>query len=170
MGGYGGGSPCWALFPLAGVWLCHHLWEHYAYGQDSQFLREFSYPLMKGAAAFCLDWLIENGQGHLVTCPSTSAENTLVTAEGLAAQVSMATTFDMAIIGEHLDNCIAAAAVLGIDQDLARQWREARGTALPHAGGAQGRPARVVSRLGERGPAPPPYLAPLGPLGSMLIV
>jgi alpha-L-fucosidase 2 len=138
VGNYGGGSPCWASFALSGVWLCHHLWEHYAFGGDAAFLRDSAYPLMKGAALFCLDWLIEDGAGHLVTCPSVSAENTFVTPQGVEGQTSMATAFDMAIIGEHFDNCIAAAQVLGIDDDLTRQVRAARQRLLPFQIGHKG--------------------------------
>ena len=58
VGNYGGGQPQWANFPLSGAWLCHHLWEHYAFGGDVAWLRDFAWPIMRGAAEFCLDWLI----------------------------------------------------------------------------------------------------------------
>ena len=73
-----GGSAGWAFWPMAGVWLCRHLWEHYLFGGDRDFLRDRAYPAMKGAALFCLDWLVEDGKGHLTTCPSTSPENAFV--------------------------------------------------------------------------------------------
>ncbi len=60
VGNYGGGQPQWANFPLSGAWLCHHLWEHYAFGGDLAWLRDFAWPIMRGAAEFCLDWLIED--------------------------------------------------------------------------------------------------------------
>jgi alpha-L-fucosidase 2 len=138
VGNYGGGQPQWANFPLSGAWLCHHLWEHYAFGGDQAWLRDFAWPIMRGAAEFCLDWLIEDADGHLVTSPSTSAENTFVTETGIAAQVSMATTFDMTIIREHFDNCLAAAAVLGIDDDFVRQVRAARPRLYPFKIGSKG--------------------------------
>jgi alpha-L-fucosidase 2 len=115
VGNYGGGQPQWANFPLSGAWLCHHLWDHYAFSGDKTWLADFAWPIMAGAAEFCLDWLIEDREGYLVTSPSTSAENVFVTEAGLAAQVSMATTFDMTIIREHFDNCLAAAEALGIE-------------------------------------------------------
>ena len=138
VGNYGGGSPQWANFPLSGAWLCHHLWEHYAFGGDADWLRVFAWPLMKGAAEFCLDWLIEDGEGRLVTCPSTSAENAFVTEAGVEAQTSVATTFDMTIIGEHFDNCLAAAEVLGIDNDFTRRVRAARPRLFPFQIGRKG--------------------------------
>ncbi len=118
VGNYGGGSPNWANFALSGPWLCTHLWEHYAFNGDIEFLREFAYPIMKGAAEFCLDWLIEDGEGHLVTCPSVSCENTFITTDGVEAQTSMATTFDMAIIAQHFENSVAACQLLRIDTEF----------------------------------------------------
>ena len=138
VGNYGGGSPHWASFALSGPWLCTHLWEHYAFGGDLDFLRQVAYPLMKGAAEFCLDWLIEDGEGHLVTCPSVSCENTFVTEAGVEAQTSMATAFDIAIIAQHFENCIAAASALGIDQDFAEQIKTARARLYPFKIGKKG--------------------------------
>jgi len=115
VGNYGGGQPQWANFPLSGAWLCQHLWEHYAFGGDKDWLRDFAWPIMRGAGEFCLDWLIEDPDGNLVTNPSTSAENVFLTETGAPAQVSMATTFDMTIIREHFDNCLAAAEVLALE-------------------------------------------------------
>lgn len=138
VGNYGGGSPHWANFPLSGPWLCTHLWEHYAFTGDLDFLCETAYPIMKGAAEFCLDWLIEDGKGHLVTCPATSAENTFVTQDGVEAQTSMATTFDMAIIAQHFANCIAAAEVLGVDEAFTVQMKQARERLYPYKIGHKG--------------------------------
>jgi len=138
VGNYGGGQPMWANFPLSGAWLCFHLWEHYAFGGDVAFLRDVAYPLMKGAAEFCLDWLIEDGEGRLVTCPAISCENAFVTVDGVTAQTSMATGQDMAIIGQHFDNCLAAAAVLGIDDDFVAAVRVARARLYPFKIGRKG--------------------------------
>ncbi|HOU15688.1 MAG TPA: glycoside hydrolase family 95 protein [Anaerolineae bacterium] len=138
VGNYGGGQPMWANFPLSGAWLCFHLWEHYAFGGDVAFLRDVAYPLMQGAAEFCLDWLIEDGEGHLVTCPAVSCENAFVTEDGVTAQTSMATGQDMAIIGQHFDNCLAAADVLGIEDDFVAAVRAARARLYPFKIGRKG--------------------------------
>jgi alpha-L-fucosidase 2 len=138
VGNYGGGSPHWANFPLSGPWLCTHLWEHYLFTGDEEFLRSSAYPIMKGAAEFCLDWLIEDGEGHLVTCPSVSCENTFVTEHGVEAQTSMASTFDMAIIAQHFENCLAAAQVLGTDIDFVERVRQARSRLYPFKIGEKG--------------------------------
>ena len=78
------------MWPMAAPWLCQHLWDHFAYSGYSAFLRDRAYPLMRGAAEFLLDWLVEDGEGHLVTCPSTSPENAFYTSEGQVASVSAA--------------------------------------------------------------------------------
>ena len=131
VGNYGGGQPQWASFALSGPWLCQHLWEHYAFSGDAAFLRDVAYPLMQGAAEFCLDWLVEDDEGHLVTCPAISCENAFVTADGVVAQTAMATAQDMAIIAQHFDNCLAAAEVLGIDDDFVAEVRTARARLYP---------------------------------------
>ena len=137
-GNYGGGQPMWAGFALSGPWLCFHLWEHYAFGGDAAFLRDVAYPLMQGAAEFCLDWLVEDNEGHLITCPAVSCENAFVTEDGVTAQTSMATGQDMALIAQHFDNCLAAAAVLGIDDDFVAAVRAARVRLYPFKTGRKG--------------------------------
>ena len=138
VGDYGWGSPQWANFPLSGAWLSHHLWEHFAFGGDLNWLRGFAYPIMKGAAEFCLDWLVEGPDGSLVTCPSTSAENAFITAEGVEAQTSLGSTFDLSIIREHFLNCIAAARALGKDETFAAQLQAALERLYPFKIGAKG--------------------------------
>lgn len=136
--GTGTGDPVWANWPMSGPWLCQHLWEHYAFGGDRTFLREHAWPLMKGAAEFCLAWLYEDGKGHLVTAPSTSPENKFKTADGQSAAVSMAATMDMALIWDLFTNGIEAMQVLGTDTEFASRLAEARERLLPARIGSQG--------------------------------
>ncbi|HQY91297.1 glycoside hydrolase family 95 protein [Caldilinea sp.] len=117
VGDFGAGDPVWACWPMAGAWLCQHLWEHYAFGGDRAFLAEHAYPLMKGAAEFGLDWLVEHG-GWLVTAPATSPENKFTTSDGQHAAVSAATTMDMALLHDLFTNCIEAATILNIDTEF----------------------------------------------------
>ena len=131
VGNYGEGNPVWAFWTMGGAWLCQHLWEHYAFGGDRAWLREHAYPIMKGAAEFCLDWLIEDGQGHLVTAPSTSPENMFTTPDGQHAAVCIAATMDMEAIWDLFSNCIAAAEILDTDADFRAQLAEARARLLP---------------------------------------
>jgi len=112
-------DPTWANFSMSGPWLCQHLWEHYRFTGDKEFLRETAYPVMKGAGAFCLSWLVEDGEGHLTTCPSFSTENSFFAPNGKPANASTGCTFDLAVIRELFTDLAAACADLGIDQEFA---------------------------------------------------
>ena len=138
VGAYGTGDPVWACWPMGGAWLCQHLWEHYAFGGDIAYLRSYAYPIMKSAAQFCLDWLIEDGQGHLVTAPATSPENKFTTPDGQQAAVSAASTMDMAIIWDLFTNCSEAAAILGLDDDFQKELVTARDRLYPFQIGQHG--------------------------------
>ena len=80
--GEGTGNPVWANWQMSAGWLCQHLWEHFAFTGDEEFLKDRAWPLMRGAAEFCLDWLVDDGRGHLVTAPSTSPELDFFTPDG----------------------------------------------------------------------------------------
>ncbi|KAL3722311.1 hypothetical protein ACJRO7_034653 [Eucalyptus globulus] len=111
------GEAVWALWPMGGAWLCTHLWEHYAYTLDKDFLKSKAYPLLEGCAAFLLDWLIEGRGGYLETNPSTSPEHTFTAPDGKPASVSYSTTMDIAIIKEVFMEIVAAAEILGKNGD-----------------------------------------------------
>jgi alpha-L-fucosidase 2 len=112
VGDFGQGDPRWANWPMAGVWLSQHLWERYAFGGDTAWLRGTAYPLMKGAAEFAMDWLVEGPDGFLVTAPSTSPENAYRTPDGYTGVVSVMTTADLALIRGLFLNVIQAAETL----------------------------------------------------------
>ncbi|WNS42962.1 glycoside hydrolase family 95 protein [Paenibacillus sp. MMS20-IR301] len=126
-----GGDASWAFWPLGGVWLSRHLWEHYEFTPDAAYLEETAYPLMKGAALFCLDWLVEGPEGYLVTSPSTSPENRFVTAEGQACCISSGSAMDMSLIAELLQHCLQAARILGVDQDFREELEQTLSRLLP---------------------------------------
>ena len=120
-------SPEWSNWNLGGAWLVNTLWERYQFTQDKDYLRTTAYPLMKGAARFCLKWLIENPKqpGELITAPSTSPENEYKTDKGYHGTTCYGGTADLAIIRELLTNTIAAGKLLGeknkdMEQALAR--------------------------------------------------
>lgn len=138
VGDYGEGSPHWASFAMGGVWHCMDLWEHYAFTQDTAYLGNTAYPLMKGAAAFCMDWLVPDGKGHLVTAPSVSTENSFLTESGERVGVSVASTQDLALIWDLLTNCIEASEVLDVDPDLRQTWHDARAKLPAYQVGARG--------------------------------
>ncbi len=108
-------SPEWSNWNLGGAWLVNTLWERYQFTQDKIYLRQTAYPLMKGAALFCLDWLIDNPKaaGELITAPSTSPENEYKTDKGYHGTTCYGGTADLAIIRELLTNTIAAGRILG---------------------------------------------------------
>ena len=108
-------KPEWANWNLGGAWLVNTLWERYQFTQDKTYLKTVAYPLMKGAADFCLSWLIENPNvpGELITAPSTSPENEYKTDKGYHGMTCYGGTADLAIIRELFINTIAAGKILG---------------------------------------------------------
>ena len=115
VGNVGQGDPVWANWAMGGAWLSQHLYDHYRYTGDRAFLSQKAYPLMKGAAQFCLDWLIKDKDGYWVTSPSTTPENLFKGPDGKAGQVSVATTMDMSIIRDLFDNVIDGSTALNTD-------------------------------------------------------
>ena len=136
--GLGVGSPTWANWQMSGPWLCAHLYEHYRFTGDREFLRAKAYPLMKGSAEFCLAWLVEDGEGHLTTCPSFSTENNFLAPDGKRAETSAGCTMDIALIRELFANCIAAARELGEDREFAGRLEAARERLTPYRIGKHG--------------------------------
>ncbi|CAN5782354.1 glycoside hydrolase family 95 protein [soil metagenome] len=116
VGDKGWGDPKWANWAQGGNWLCQHLWEHYSFTGDKKFLKDTAYPLMKGAAEFCLDWLVEDKNGYLVVAPSVSPENEFRYAKDKVGDVSVATTMDMSIVWDLFTNLIEASTVLNADK------------------------------------------------------
>ena len=110
-------SPMWSCWNMGGAWLVSTLWERYLFTQDKQYLKSVAYPLMKGAADFCLAWLIDNPKqaGELITAPSTSPENEYITDKGYQGVTCYGGTADLAIIRELLLDVCAAGPVCGYD-------------------------------------------------------
>lgn len=132
------GSPSWATWPMGGAWLCQHLWEHYMFTGDKEYLRNKAYPVMREAAIFCLGWLIEDKEGRLVTAPSTSPENFYITDKGYQGAVSVASTMDMSLIWDLFTNVIQAADHLNVDADFKNLLIEKRGKLYPLQIGKKG--------------------------------
>ncbi|CAK8573886.1 unnamed protein product [Lathyrus sativus] len=107
------GQAVWALWPMGGAWLSTHLWEHYTYTMDKEFLKNKAYPLLEGCTSFLLDWLIEGPGGRLETNPSTSPEHMFTAPDQKQASVSYSSTMDISIIKEVFSIIISAAEVLG---------------------------------------------------------
>ena len=118
------------MWPVGGAWLCQHLWEHYLFTGDRQFLKD-SYPIMKGSAQFLLELLVEDPKHHwLVTPFSMSPEHGYYDSKGQLAFLSPAPTLDVALIRELFPHCIEASKLLGVDEEF-RARLEAALTRLP---------------------------------------
>ena len=131
------GNAGYAFWPMGGAWLCRHIWEHYRFTLDNEFLKK-SYPVLKGAAEFCLDWLIQDETGYLLTSPATSPENSFVTERGNRCSVSKGTTMDMAIIRELFTSCIQSSEILDIDKDFSNELKSALYKLYPYKIGKYG--------------------------------
>ena len=133
-----GEKASWGATASGSAWLCEHLWEHYDYSGDKDYLK-WAYPIMKGSAEFYLDMLItEPEHGWLVTAPSNSPENAFKLADGQVARVCMGPTIDMQILRELFGNCVRAAEVLGIDDDFRTRLAGARAKLAPNRVGKHG--------------------------------
>jgi len=127
----------WGFFPAGGAWMCQHLWEHYAFSGDKEYLRQV-YPVMKESCEFFLDYLVEDEKGRLVTAPSTSPENSFITKEGHRGSVCAGAAMDRQIIWDLLSNTIEASQALGIDGDFRAKLAGARAKILPPEIGRHG--------------------------------
>jgi alpha-L-fucosidase 2 len=117
----------WGFWPTGGAWLCQHLWYHYEYSGDNDFL-EKAYPVIKGAAQFFVDTLVEHPKYHwLVTCPSLSPENAIFDNVSTCAGPTM----DMQIIRDLFDDCITASEILDTDPNFRKVLQEKRDRLAP---------------------------------------
>ena len=126
--GAGAGDVSWSFWPLGGVWLTRHLWDHVDFSgttepgaagavtADLAYLREV-WPVIESCAAFALDWIVPDparGAGATQTTPSTSPENRFVAADGRPASATTSSTMDVALLRDLAVRCRAAAAALGV--------------------------------------------------------
>ena len=143
-------GPTWGTFSVGGAWLCTHLWEHYQFTQDKEYLRTV-YPLLRGSAQFFLDTLVEQpDKKWLVTCPSTSPENfpawfgnhnyhDAYTGDNLpGTTICAGSTIDMGILRDLFADCIEAGKVLKTDEPFCQQVAAARARLAPLQIGRQG--------------------------------
>lgn len=130
--------PSASFWPMVQGWYSSHLWEHYLFTDDQDFLKNEAYPIMKGAAEFFADWLIDDGEGHLVTPAGISPENWFITDKGERAALSMGPTMDMAIIRETFTRTIQASEMLGMDIELRTELQDKLPRLLPYRIGARG--------------------------------
>ena len=140
----------WGTFSVGGAWLCTHLWEHYQFSGDKEYLRDV-YPLFKGASQFFLDTLVEEpAHKWLVTCPSTSPENfpaapgngpfrdDFINMEMPGTTICAGSTIDMGIVRDLFTACAESCRILGVDADFAKRVSAARARLAPMQIGKQG--------------------------------
>ena len=136
------GTP-WGMFPTGGAWLTTHLWQHYLYTGDKQFLNNY-FPVMKGAADFLIDYMqpypadgeIKQAKGWLVTVPTVSPEHG---PQGKDTNVTAGSTMDNQICFDVLSQVIQAAKVLGMDN----------ATILPYQSALEKLPPMQIGRYGQ---------------------
>lgn len=103
--------PQWGYWPMSGIWLCRHIWEHYCYTRDLDFLREYA-PIVFAACDFADAWMFENKKGNLTTCPSTSPENTY-RFEGKGIAVTEGSAMDLELLHDLYDCAARMKEALG---------------------------------------------------------
>ena len=133
-----GEHPSWGATNTGGAWLALHAWQHYEFSQDVGFLREV-YPLMKEAALFFLDAMIEESEhGWLVTAPTTSPENAFYLNDSTPVSVCMGSTMDVQIVSELYDAVCHSAGILGIDESFVDSLQVAKAKFPPMQVSEQG--------------------------------
>lgn len=117
------GSVTWSMWPMGIAWLCQEFYYYYEYTRDLDFLRKETYPVLREAALFLVDWLVPY-QGKYVTCPSTSPENKFFDEEGKPCSVTMASAMDLELTQEVFEHYLFACRILGIEEDLINEVEE----------------------------------------------
>lgn len=138
VGDFGQGDPGWANWNMGGAWLSTHLWEHYVFTKDQNFLKNEAYPLMQGAAQFCLEWLVEDKNGKLITSPSTSPENIYIAPDGYKGATMYGGTADLAMIRECFEQTIKASKILNTDAEFRAKLETALAKLYPYQIGKKG--------------------------------
>ncbi|MFD3000356.1 glycoside hydrolase N-terminal domain-containing protein [Pontibacter toksunensis] len=147
------GEPRWAMWPMGMAWSAQHLWEHYLFTENKGYLKELAYPVMKEAAEFCVNWLVENPETkQLVSGPSISPENTFKTKEGEVATMVMGPTMDHMIIRDLLQNTIAASKELNRDAAFRRRLEKILTRLAPTKIGSDGRIMEWTEEFEENEP------------------
>lgn len=136
--GEGSGDPMWANWNMGGAWISTHLWEHYSFNMSKSYLNQV-YPVLKGAADFCMNWLVKlPGTEYLITAPSTSPENQYKTPAGYTGPTLYGGFADIAMIRECLTNARDAAVILGEDHDYIEKINNTIKNLLPYRVGKNG--------------------------------
>jgi alpha-L-fucosidase 2 len=132
-----GAQLSWGIWFGGSGWMCQHLWEHYAFTRDLEYLKSV-YPTMKGAAEFWMANLVEGTDGKLITSPSSSPENNFTADNGKKSTICEGATMEKSIVWDLLNNTARAATVLGIDADFRKKVETTRDRIRPIQVGKRG--------------------------------
>ena len=147
-----GEGASWGSTTTGSAWLCQHLWEHYLFTRDREFLRRV-YPLLKGSARFYADFLVEEpAHRWLVTAPANSPENAYSLPDGSKANVCMGPTYDMQLLRYLFAATAAAARTLGVDAEFQRELVDKRARLAPTRVARDGRVMEWLEEYGEPEP------------------
>ena len=128
----------YGIWPMGGAWLTLHAWDHYAFSEDKSFLRERAWPLLHDTSLFFLDYLVDDGEGHLVTGPSLSPENAYKLPDGTRHSLTMGPTMDIEIVRELFQRTLQAGEILKVDKAFCAQVRMAMDKLAPFKIGKAG--------------------------------
>jgi len=126
------------LWPMGGAWLSLHFWDHYDFTRDRDFLARRAYPVMKEAALFLLDYMVDDGHGHLVTGPSVSPENSYRMPGGVVGHLSMGPYMDTEIAYALFSRVLESEQILGTDEAFGKRVAAARSRLMPFRIGKHG--------------------------------
>ncbi len=128
----------WSVWVGVAAWMSQHLWWHYEYGQDLEFLENRAYPFIKEAAAFYEDFLVRDEKGIYQVMPSQSPENRFAGGGEYPVTICVSSSSDVQLIMDLLSHAIAAARLLGKDADKIQVWDEILKNLPPLQIGTQG--------------------------------
>jgi len=114
----------WSVWVGVAAWMAQHMWWHYEYGQDQEFLEERAYPFMKEVAAFYEDFLVKDEKGIYQIMPSQSPENRFVGGGDLPVTICVSSTVDVQLVMDLLSHAIKAAKILKVDDHKIEKWQE----------------------------------------------
>jgi len=130
------GTVTWSFWPMGGAWMTSELWRHYEYNPDQGFLRDTAFPILREAALFLVDWLVED-RGRWTTCPSTSPENRFIIPEGTSA-VGHSGALDLTLVREVFGNFQQACRILAVSDPLLEEIEDKLARLAPVQTGSRG--------------------------------
>jgi alpha-L-fucosidase 2 len=143
----------WGLHPTGGIWIASDFWEHYRFTGDREFLAKRAYPVLREAAEFFLDYMVEHPKyGWLVTGPAVSPENSFLTPDGKACSESMGPACDRVLVYDLFTACIEASKILAVDAEFRATLETTRAKLPPLQIGKHGQLQEWLEDFDEAAP------------------